>query len=140
MFWVLGVIGSSRGRARWRAAGWSRPGRCRRVDPISVVREHVAHMAVLERAQRERAFAGRFQPGVAVAFGQPEQPQAGAVAVLGVLVVRKQPRDDFAGGGVNGDLAGDEEQAGGQDRLVVRPYRVGSLAGVDDLFHVNTVS
>jgi hypothetical protein len=58
-------------------------------------------MAVLERAQRERAFAGRFQPGVAVAFGQPEQPQAGAVAVLGVLVVRKQPRDDFAGGGVN---------------------------------------
>ena len=35
---------------------------------------------------------------IAVALGQAEQPQAGAVAVLGVLVLLEDAGDDFAGG------------------------------------------
>ena len=65
---------------------------------VAVVQQHVAHVAVLERSQREGAFAGDLEARVAIALGQAGQTEAGAVAVFGVLVLLEDPGDDLAGG------------------------------------------
>ena len=72
-------------------------------------------MAVTEGAQRQSPFAGRLQPRLAVAARQAEQPQAGAVAVLGMLVGLQQPGDELA--------AGHADALAPLDQPLRRPFR-----------------
>lgn len=65
---------------------------------VTLVGQQVTHVAVAPGAQGKGALAGGLQPGLAIAARQAQQTQAGAVAVLGVLVGLQQPGDEFAAG------------------------------------------
>src|SRR5471032_1292355 len=54
---------------------------------VTVVDQDVAHVAVLAGADLQCQRAARFKPGLAEALSQRQQTQAGAVAVLGMLVL-----------------------------------------------------
>ena len=56
------------------------------LEEVAPVGQDVAHMAVMPGAQLQGQGAGRLHALRPVALGQAEQPQATAVAVLGVKV------------------------------------------------------
>jgi len=62
---------------------------------VAVVDEDVAHMAVLAGADLQGQHAGRLQPRFAVALGQRQQAETGAVAMLWMLVLGHQARHRF---------------------------------------------
>ena len=64
---------------------WTRPAGVGavRVESIAVVDQHVAHMAVLEGAERQGPFAGHLEPVGAVPLGQAEQAQSRAAPCRG---------------------------------------------------------
>ena len=77
-------------------------------------------MAVLPGAEFERQRAGRLDALRAIALGQAEQPQAAAVAVLGMAEALQLLGDEAAG--VRPDVAAPMDQPLGRP-LLVRPMR-----------------
>ena len=66
--------------------------------PLPIGFEQPFDIARRQDAGGERAFAGELEPVRAVAAGEPEHPQTGAQAFLGVLARVEQPVDIGADG------------------------------------------
>src|ERR1700692_942953 len=64
---------------------------------VTVVDQDVAYMAVLAGADLQCQRAARLKPELAEALSQRQQTQAGAVAVLGMLVLLHQSRHRLGG-------------------------------------------
>ena len=80
--------------ARDRAAGGGLDER----DAIEPMLEDGVDVAVGTGADGEGPRTGRFQPRVAVALTEPQEPQAGAVALLGMRAVcQRSPKQSHPG-------------------------------------------
>mgnify|MGYP001793443597 CR=1 FL=1 len=84
-----------RGAARVVVLGGDPFGRWRRsLDEVAPVGQDVAHMPGLPGAEFKRQRTGRLDALRAVALGQAEQTQAGAVAMLGMAEALQQLGDE----------------------------------------------
>ena len=79
--------------------------------PVQALLEDGDDALVVERADSQRPFTGFFQPRLAVATGELEQSQAGAIAVLGVGAVFQLLLDHLPGAGA--DVLGPVQEAAG---------------------------
>ena len=89
--------GSTKRRAGCRARARPTRAPAPTLDEVLPIGRDVAHMPVLAGAEFERQRAGRLDALRPVALGQAEQPQAAAVAVLGMAKALQQLRDEVAG-------------------------------------------
>jgi len=87
-------------------------------------------MAVGAGADSAGAATGLFQPRVAVAFGQPQDAQAGAVALLGVRPVGEDGFDERGGVRADGAAPGDEARGAPLQVLLMGLGHVGGIGGV----------
>lgn len=87
--------------------------------PVPVVDQDVVDVTVLAGTNLQSQHAGRLQAGIAVALGQLEQAEAGAVAVLWVLVFLQQSGHTHRHCGA--------DRAAPVDQALRRPLHVGAL-------------
>src|SRR3990167_8718016 len=87
-------------------------------------------MPIGARADGDGAGAGGLEAGVAVALGEAQDPEAGAVALLGVRPIGEDGLDE--GGGLRADRAGprDEARRGPLQMVLMRLGHVGRVGGV----------
>jgi hypothetical protein len=104
-----------------RAPFGSRRGARHEVTPVD---QDVAHMPVLPDTEFERQGASRLDALWPIAPGQAEQPQAAAVAVLGMAQALQQLRDEEASG--RADASTPMDQPFGRP-LFVRTMRGGHV-------------
>ena len=91
------VVVAARGRSRARRATSPRRRSSAGGQPVEAVLQDRLDVAVGARAGGERARARGLEPLVAVALGQPQDAQAGAVALLGVRPLGEDRLDQRAG-------------------------------------------
>ena len=97
------------------------------------------HGAVARGAGVERTGTGGFEAGRAVAFAEAEEPETGAVALLGMGEALQQLLDELPDGGAEARAPGDHARGRPLDVALVglRPVRgVGREAAPDTTPHV----
>ena len=106
------------GRGRW----WG--------EPIETVFEDRVDMAVGAGVDAAGARARRLEPGGAVALGEPQEAETGAIALLGVRPVGENRLDE--GGGLCADRArpGDDARGRPLEVALMGLRHMGRLGGV----------
>ena len=99
-------------------------------QPVEAMFEDRVDMPVGARADGDGPGTGGLQAGVAIALGEPQDAEAGAVALLGVRPVGEDSLDE--GGRVGADRArpGDEAQGRPLEVVLMRWGHVGGVGGV----------